>query len=103
MEKKKTGDGFFAKATFLPETERDTENKAETAIEDMLPYVVSAKIGDCTNVEVLKTFDIPSFDTCFVQTRSQSRTMVYRCFLHLNKNVNFIYIRCHFIDTAPLH
>ena len=32
----------------------------------MLPYVVSAKIGDCTNVEVLKTFDIPSFDTCFV-------------------------------------
>jgi trk system potassium uptake protein TrkA len=32
----------------------------------MLPYVVSAKIGDCTNIEVLKTFDIPSFDTCFV-------------------------------------
>lgn len=38
----------------------------EEAIEDMLPYVVSAKIGDCTNIEVLKTFDIPSFDTCFV-------------------------------------
>ena len=38
----------------------------EEAVEDMLPYVVSAKIGDCTNVEVLKTFDIPSFDTCFV-------------------------------------
>jgi trk system potassium uptake protein TrkA len=32
----------------------------------MLPYVVSAKIGDCTNIEVLKTFDIPSFDACFV-------------------------------------
>ena len=41
-------------------------DRDETAIEDMLPYVVSAKIGDCTNVEVLKTFDIPSFDTCFV-------------------------------------
>lgn len=38
----------------------------EEALEDMLPYVVSAKIGDCTNIEVLKTFDIPSFDTCFV-------------------------------------
>lgn len=38
----------------------------EEAVEDMLPYVVSAKIGDCTNIEVLKTFDIPSFDTCFV-------------------------------------
>lgn len=41
-------------------------DKDEAAIEDMLPYVVSAKIGDCTNIEVLKTFDIPSFDTCFV-------------------------------------
>lgn len=41
-------------------------DKDEEAIEDMLPYVVSAKIGDCTNIEVLKTFDIPSFDTCFV-------------------------------------
>ena len=38
----------------------------EEALEDMLPYVVSAKIGDCTNIDVLKTFDIPSFDTCFV-------------------------------------
>ena len=41
-------------------------DRDEAAIEDMLPYVVSAKIGDCTNIEVLKTFDIPSFDTCFV-------------------------------------
>lgn len=41
-------------------------DKDEEAVEDMLPYVVSAKIGDCTNIEVLKTFDIPSFDTCFV-------------------------------------
>lgn len=41
-------------------------DKDETRVEDMLPYVVSAKIGDCTNIEVLKSFDIPSFDTCFV-------------------------------------
>ena len=41
-------------------------DKDETRIEDMLPYVVSAKIGDCTNIDVLKSFDIPSFDTCFV-------------------------------------
>ena len=41
-------------------------DRNEEALEDMLPYVVSAKIGDCTNVEVLKTFDIPSCDTCFV-------------------------------------
>ena len=41
-------------------------DRNEEALEDMLPYVVSAKIGDCTNIEVLKTFDIPSFDACFV-------------------------------------
>ena len=36
------------------------------ALEDLLPYVVSAKIADCSNVEVLRSFDIPSFDACFV-------------------------------------
>ncbi|MGN1001223.1 MAG: potassium channel family protein [Oscillospiraceae bacterium] len=41
-------------------------DQREEALEDMLPYVISAKVGDCTNVEVLKTFDVPSFDACFV-------------------------------------
>lgn len=41
------------------------DEKSE-CVEDMLPFVVSAKIGDCTNPEVLGTFDIPSFDICFV-------------------------------------
>ncbi len=41
-------------------------DKNEENIEEMLPYVDSAKIGDCTNIEVLKSFDIPSFDSCFV-------------------------------------
>jgi len=36
------------------------------ALEDLLPLVVSAKIGDCANEEVLKSFDVPSFDACFV-------------------------------------
>ncbi|MBQ6797771.1 MAG: TrkA family potassium uptake protein [Oscillospiraceae bacterium] len=35
-------------------------------LEDLLPYVVSAKIADCSNEEVLRSFDIPSFDACFV-------------------------------------
>ena len=40
---------------------------AEAArVEDMLPYVASAKIGDCTNPAVLQSFDIPNFDACFV-------------------------------------
>ena len=35
-------------------------------LEDMLPYVVSAKVGDCTNPEVLRSFAVESFDACFV-------------------------------------
>lgn len=35
-------------------------------LEDMLPYVTSAKIGDCTNPDVLKSFDVETFDACFV-------------------------------------
>lgn len=41
--------------------DRDSEN-----LEDMLPYVVSAKAGDCTNEEVLRSFGVESFDACFV-------------------------------------
>lgn len=35
-------------------------------LEDMLPFVSSAKICDCTNIEALRSFEIPSFDACFV-------------------------------------
>lgn len=35
-------------------------------VEEVLPYVVSGKIGDCTNIEVLRSFGINDFDACFV-------------------------------------
>ena len=35
-------------------------------LEDMLPYVASAKICDCTNIEVLRSFGVQKFDACFV-------------------------------------
>ena len=38
----------------------------EENLEEMLPYVVSAKIGDCTKPEVLKSLGIANFDLCFV-------------------------------------
>lgn len=41
--------------------DRESEN-----LEDMLPYVVSAKVGDCTNPAVLKSFGVEEFDACFV-------------------------------------
>ena len=36
------------------------------AVEDVLPLGVSARIGDCTNMEVLRSFSIDLFDACFV-------------------------------------
>ena len=41
-------------------------DEKEENLEDMLPYVVSAKIGDCTNENVLKSLGISNFDLCFV-------------------------------------
>lgn len=41
-------------------------DKSSEALEDMLPYVVSAKVGDCTKEEVLETFGVKDFDVCFV-------------------------------------
>ena len=35
-------------------------------LEDLLPYVASAKVGDCTNPALLESLDVPSFDACFV-------------------------------------
>lgn len=41
-------------------------DREESAVEDVLGMVVSAKIGDCTNPEVLRSFSVGSFDACFV-------------------------------------
>lgn len=41
-------------------------DKDEENLEDLLPYVTSAKIGDCTNEKVLKSLGVGNFDICFV-------------------------------------
>ena len=38
----------------------------EETLEDILSLVTSAKIGDCTKEEVLKSFGVRNFDICFV-------------------------------------
>ena len=35
----------------------------EDNVEAMMPLVTSAQIGDCTNVEVLKSIGVSNFDT----------------------------------------
>ncbi len=41
-------------------------DEVEERLEPMLPYVVSAKIGDCTNEAVLQSLGISNFDICFI-------------------------------------
>ncbi len=41
-------------------------DQKEECLEDLLPYVTSAKIGDCTNETVLRSLGISNFDICFV-------------------------------------
>lgn len=41
-------------------------DETEEDIEDLVPYVTSARIGDCTNPEVLKSLGVGNFDLCFV-------------------------------------
>lgn len=41
-------------------------DEREDVLEDLLPVVTSAKIGDCTNEEVLKSLGVRNFDLCFV-------------------------------------
>ena len=41
-------------------------DRNEEAMEDLLPLVTNAKIGDCTNEEVLHSLGIGNLDLCFV-------------------------------------
>lgn len=41
-------------------------DQSEEKIEDLLSSVTSAKIGDCTNPEVLGSLGVGNFDICFV-------------------------------------
>ena len=41
-------------------------DKDESKLESILSYATSAKIADCTNSDVLASFDVESFDACFV-------------------------------------
>ena len=38
----------------------------EERINDAMPYVTDARIGDCTRTEFLRSLDVPRFDLCIV-------------------------------------
>lgn len=38
----------------------------EKKVEDLIPYATSTKIGDCTNLEVLRGLGVANFDIVFI-------------------------------------
>lgn len=44
-------------------------DKAEERVNEILPYVTSAQIGDCTNEEFLRSLGVGNYDTCIVTIR----------------------------------
>lgn len=41
-------------------------DKEESAIQELLDYATTVKIGDCTSEEVLRSLGVGNFDACFV-------------------------------------
>lgn len=41
-------------------------DKKEDRLEDALKYSISAKVGDCSEEDVLRSFGVANFDCCFV-------------------------------------
>lgn len=41
-------------------------DREEEKLEELLPFVTSAKIGDCTKEDVLRSFGVSNFDVCVV-------------------------------------
>ena len=39
---------------------------SEEAVSEVLPLLEAARVGDCTDAEVIRSLDAPSFDICFV-------------------------------------
>ena len=58
---------FFAMLPFIHEgDEVMIVDNNEDVINELSPHFTGAYIGDCTNEDVLRSFDVGSFDACFV-------------------------------------
>lgn len=56
----------LCKALYEQKCEVMIVDNMKERLEGSLKYAVSAKIGDCTNKEVLESFAVEEFDVCFV-------------------------------------
>ena len=61
-------------------------DKEEDSIRDMFPLVTTARVGDCTNPDVLKSVDLVNFDIVIVciaqnlQSNQKIKRLIYKFF-----------------------
>jgi len=64
------GAGEFGRQLSMKMTELENEvmvvDTDEEKLQDLLPYVTSAEIADCTNEDVMRSLGVRNFDVCFV-------------------------------------
>lgn len=65
-------------------------DEREEVLEDLLPIVTTAKIGDCTNPEVLESIGVSNFDICFVCIGSNFQSSLEITSLLKEQGANYV-------------
>lgn len=65
----------------------------EEKINDIVPYVSSARIGDCTNREMLKSLGINNFDVCIVSVGGLFQTSLETTYTLKELGAKFVMAR----------
>lgn len=65
-------------------------DEKEEVLEDLLPIVTTAKIGDCTNPEVLESIGVGNFDICFVCIGSNFQSSLEITSLLKEQGANYV-------------
>ena len=65
-------------------------DEKEEVLEDLLPIVTTAKIGDCTNPEVLESIGVSNFDICFVCIGSNFQSSLEITSLLKEQGANYV-------------
>lgn len=68
-------------------------DKEEDRVNEVLPYVTNAQIGDCTNTEFLSSLGVESFDVCFVSIAGDFQSSLEVTYLLKEQGAPFVVSR----------
>ena len=68
-------------------------DKSETAVNDVLPFVTSAQIGDSTNKDFLEGLGIDNYDVCIVTIKLNFQSSLETTALLKDKGAQYVVSR----------